>query len=99
MKAQRGEESYISTPSLNSALDGVGGQPHDQAAFSPLERPCTFCIGSWVGHRAGLDGCGKSHLTGIRLQDRPAIATELSRPTCIQLNCRALHASLLVYWL
>ena len=24
------------------------------------ERPCTHCIGGWVGPRAGLDGCGKS---------------------------------------
>ena len=24
------------------------------------ERPGTHCTGGWVGHRAGLDGCGKS---------------------------------------
>ena len=28
----------------------------------PRERPFTHCIGGWVGPRAGLDGCGKSHL-------------------------------------
>jgi hypothetical protein len=28
----------------------------------PRERPCTPCIGSWVGPRAGLDGCGKTRL-------------------------------------
>ena len=25
----------------------------------PRERPSTHCIGSWVGLRVGLDGCGK----------------------------------------
>ena len=28
----------------------------------PREIPCTHCIGGWVAPRAGLDGCGKSHL-------------------------------------
>jgi hypothetical protein len=28
----------------------------------PRERPGTHCIGGWVGHRAGLDGCRKSRL-------------------------------------
>jgi hypothetical protein len=28
----------------------------------PQERPGTHCTGSWVGPRAGLDECGKSHL-------------------------------------
>jgi hypothetical protein len=26
----------------------------------PRERPGTDCIGGWVGHKVGLDGCGKS---------------------------------------
>ena len=26
----------------------------------PQERPGTHCIGSWMGPRVGLDGCGKS---------------------------------------
>jgi len=26
----------------------------------PQESTDTHCIGSWVGRRAGLDGCGKS---------------------------------------
>ena len=39
----------------------------------PRERPCTHCIGGWVGPRAVLDGCGKILLpTGIRSPDRPA---------------------------
>ena len=29
----------------------------------PLERPGTHCIGGWVGPRADLDGCGKTHPT------------------------------------
>ena len=24
------------------------------------KKPGTYCIGGWVGPRAGLDGCGKS---------------------------------------
>jgi hypothetical protein len=65
-------ERYSSTLSLTSALDGVGGQRQDPAAL-PLERTSTHCIGGWVGHRAGLDGCGKSRSpTGIRSPDRPA---------------------------
>jgi len=36
---------------------GVGGQCHASAALPPGKRPGT----GWVGPRAGLDGCGKSH--------------------------------------
>ena len=39
----------------------------------------THCIGSWVGPRAGLDGCGKSRPTGIRFPDRPALRELLYR--------------------
>jgi len=38
----------------------VGGQRYAPAALPPGKRPGTRCIGSWVGPRAGLDGCGKS---------------------------------------
>jgi hypothetical protein len=38
---------------------GVGGQLHAPASLI-RKRPATRCIGSWVGPRAGLDGCGKS---------------------------------------
>jgi hypothetical protein len=50
----------ISTLSLTSALDGVGGQRHATAALAPGKRPGAHCIGRWVGPRAGLDGYGKS---------------------------------------
>jgi hypothetical protein len=39
---------------------GVGGQCHASTAL-PRQRPSTHCIGGWLGPRAGLDGCGKSH--------------------------------------
>ena len=39
---------------------GVGGQSHASAALPPGKRRYTHCIGGWVGHTAGLDGCGKS---------------------------------------
>jgi len=38
---------------------GLGGQRHAPAAL-PRERPDTHCVEGWVGHRAGLDECGKS---------------------------------------
>ena len=56
-----GEEVYSSTLSLISALDGVSGQSHAPAALTTGKRPGTHCIGGWVGPRAGLDRCGKSH--------------------------------------
>ena len=31
----------------------------------PRERPGTNFIGGWVGLRADIDGCGKSHLRGV----------------------------------
>ena len=48
-----------STLSLTSALDGVGGRRHAPAPFL-REILGTHCIGGWLGHRAGLNGCGKS---------------------------------------
>jgi len=50
---------YGPTLSLTSALDGVGGQRHDPAAFR-RERRGTHYVGGWVGLRDGLDGFGKS---------------------------------------
>ena len=55
-KDPEGEQMYSSTLSLNSALDGVGGQRHAPAAL-----PGTHCIGSWMGPGNVMDGCGKSH--------------------------------------
>jgi hypothetical protein len=51
---------YSSTPSLTSAIDGVGGQRHAPAALPPGKRPGTHCIGGWVDPRVGLDGGEKS---------------------------------------
>jgi len=46
--------------------------------FYSQERPGTICIGGWMGHRAGLDGCGKSYLpTSIRTPDRPVLSQSL----------------------
>ena len=38
----------------------VGGQRHAPSAF-PRESPGTHCIEGWLGSRADLDRCGKSH--------------------------------------
>ena len=45
--------------SLTSALDGVCDYRHAPAALPPRKRPCTHCIGGWVGSRAGLYGVRK----------------------------------------
>jgi len=37
------------------------GQHHAPAAPYPWERLSTHCTGGWLGLRAGLDRCGKSH--------------------------------------
>jgi len=63
----------------------VRGQRHALAAPYPRERPGTHCTGGWVGLRAGLDWCGRSHPTGIRSPDRPAIPTELPGPLYLQI--------------
>ena len=47
--------------------------------FTPRERPDTHCTGGWVGPRAGLDRCGKSHPTGTRSPGRPARSHSLYR--------------------
>ena len=47
----------------------VGGHRHPQADLQVGNIPGTHCTGGWVGLRAGLDGCGKSRLTGLRSPD------------------------------
>jgi len=39
----------------------MGGQTHAQAALPVGKRPGTPCTGGWVGPRADLHRCGKSH--------------------------------------
>jgi hypothetical protein len=39
------EKTYSSTPSITSALNGVGGQRHAPAATHPGKRLGTHCIG------------------------------------------------------
>jgi len=45
----------------HGSIKGVRGQRHAPATLYPQERPGTHCTGGWVGPRAGLDRCGKSH--------------------------------------
>jgi len=54
-KTQRGEQTYSSTLSLTSALDGVYGKRHVPAALPLGKRPGTHCIGGCVVPKAGLD--------------------------------------------
>ena len=45
---------------MTTALEGVRGQRHAPADFTPREIPGTHCTGGWVGPRAGLDRWRKS---------------------------------------
>jgi hypothetical protein len=66
--------------SITLPLDEVGGQPHPVIALPPGKRPGTHCIGGWMGPRACLNGCKKSHRpTGIRSLDWPTHNESLYR--------------------
>jgi len=51
---------YSSTLSLTSPLYGVGGKRNAPSALTPGKILGAYCIGGWVGPRAGLDGYGIS---------------------------------------
>jgi hypothetical protein len=57
----------------------VCGQRLAPAALPPGKWPVTYCIGGWVGPRAGLDGCENFPPTGIRSLDHPARSKSLYR--------------------
>jgi hypothetical protein len=67
----------MSTISLTSAQDEVGGQQYALAVLPPGKRTGTHRIGGCVGPKAGLDGCRKSRPTGIRSPDRTARSQSL----------------------
>ena len=47
----------------------MGGQRRAPATLPPGKKAGTYCIGGWVGPRAGLGGCEKSRLPpGFDLQ-------------------------------
>jgi hypothetical protein len=49
---------------------------HVPAALTP-ELTLTYCIGDWMDSRAGLNGCEKSHPTGVRSLDPPSRSESL----------------------
>ena len=63
-------QRYSSTLPFTSALEGVGGQHHAPADFTPRERPGTHCLGGWTGAESLVP-------TGIRCPDRPASSESL----------------------
>ena len=67
---------------MTAALEWVSGQQHSPAALYPRERPGTHFTGRWVGPRAGLDRCGKSHPHRDSITDRPARSQSLYRLSC-----------------
>ena len=80
-ESPEGEHKYSSTLPSTSAIDG--GVWVDNATprlLYPQERPGIHCRGRWVGHRVGLDGCGKSHPSpGFDPREVPPVATSLYR--------------------
>ena len=56
----------------------MSGQQQAPAALHPRERHCTHFTGSWVGHRAGLDGRKISSPLAY-IPDRPARSQSLYR--------------------
>jgi hypothetical protein len=48
--------------SLHYSFLTFDGQRHAPGALTPGKRPGTYCTGDWVGHRAGLGGCGGTYV-------------------------------------
>ena len=70
---------------MTNALKRGEGSASRPGRSLPRERPSTHCTGGWVGPRAGLDRCGKSHPHRDSIPGRPArssvaIPTELPGP-------------------
>jgi len=61
MKAQRGSCDIAVLFLWPRHKMGLGGQLHALAALPPWKRASPHCPGSWMGLRASLDRCGKSH--------------------------------------
>jgi hypothetical protein len=59
-KGPEGEQSYSTTLSLTSALDGGWWSTPHAGHLTPGNTPGTHCTGGWVGPTAGVDGRGKS---------------------------------------
>jgi hypothetical protein len=57
----------------------VRGQRHAPVDFYPRERPGTHCTVGWVGPRAGLDRCGKSHPHRDSIQGTSSLYQSLYR--------------------
>jgi hypothetical protein len=66
---------------------GMRSQRHAPASLYPRERPGTPFTGGWVGPRAGLDRCGKSHPHRDSIP-RPSNPQPVAIPT---LNCIVLR--------
>jgi hypothetical protein len=79
------KQMYSCTFSLTLALDGGGWSMLCSNRFT-LGKTSTHCIGGWVGPRASLKGCRKSHHPPlpirIRFLDHPA-----HKKSLYQLHC------------
>jgi hypothetical protein len=64
---------------MTSALDGVGGQGHDPAAFTPGKDPVPNVQEAGWAPGPVWKGAENLALTGIRSPDRPARSESLYR--------------------
>ena len=82
-KGPQGQQRYSSTLFLTSVLEGGEGSASRPGRTLPPGKPGTHCTGCWVGLRAGLDLCGKSHPQRISITGRSspqAVAIPIKLP-------------------
>ena len=82
------------------ALDGVGGQCHALSALLPGKTPGTYCTGSWVDPRAGLDGCGEEKISRhhrVRTPNHPVCSKSLYRLCYLGPYIRLLNGQPMTY--
>jgi hypothetical protein len=88
---------YNSTPSLTSALYGVGGQRHSPVALPP--RKTRYSLYRRLGRPQGLSGQVRkiSPTTRVRSSDRPAHSKSLYRSQNQAMHCYVCYWALVSY--
>jgi len=66
---------YSSILSLTSVQDGSGSSTPCSGRFTPREDPVLIANEAGLGPRAGVDGWGKSRLTGISPRTTQPVAS------------------------
>ena len=96
MKAQSGSRGIaLLFPEPRQRME-VGGQRHALAALPPGKRPGTHFTGGWVGHRAGLDGCGGRYVTPVNVGMGYHCDEQKSGTPCVAMKVFGVQNSLLL---